>query len=169
MVYVTGLCGLFFSVCSIQPLTTLGVTGLFSVLAGNVYDFCINSLGAPFLSFMACSLIHAGWTHWLLAFVNAHDWAMRYVTTFSADLFSLLNSIIYLHEAIQKLQRAFNTLSFAAFLCAIIGAVGRILAAIFLSTAESWKPLFHCYLRIGLKEYAAAISIPFFYRPPACR
>lgn len=108
---------------------------------------------------MAWSLIHAGWMHYILAIINAHDWTMRYVTTFSTEIFSLLNSIIYFHKALQELQRTHTILSFAAFLYAIIGALGTMLVAIFLSTAESWKPLFHRYLRTGLAEYAAAISI----------
>jgi hypothetical protein len=97
--------------------------------------------------------------HYLLAIFNAHDWTMRYVTTFSTEIFSLLNSIIYFHKAIQELQRAHSSLSFASFLYSIIGASGSCLLAIFLSTAEIWKPLFHKYFRMGLKEYAAAISI----------
>lgn len=91
---------------------------------------------------------------------------MRYVTTFSTEIFSLLNSIIYFHKAIQELQRAHEGLSFAAFLYAIIGAIGTMLLAIFLSTAESWKPLFHRYIRMGLTEYAAAISIIIFIGMP---
>lgn len=115
---------------------------------------------------MAWSLIHAGWMHYILAIINAHDWTMRYVTTFSTEIFSLLNSIIYFHKAVQELQRAHATLSFAAFLYAIIGAIGTMLVAIFLSTAESWKPLFHRYIRMGLVEYAAAISIIIFIGMP---
>lgn len=166
VVLSTGLCGLIFSLCSIQPLTILGVTGPFSVLAENIYDLCVHSFQVPFLPFMAWSLIHAGWMHCLLAIINAHDWTMRYVTTFSTEIFSLLNSIIYFHKAVQELQRAHNSLSFAAFLYAIIGAAGTMLIAIFLSTAESWKPLFHRYFRLGLKEYAAAISIILFIGLP---
>ncbi len=115
---------------------------------------------------MAWALIHAGWMHYVLAIINAHDWTMRYVTTFSTEIFSLLNSIIYFHKAIQELERAHAELSFAAFLYAIIGAVGTTLLAIFLSTAESWKPLFHRYIRIALTEYAAAISIVVFIGMP---
>lgn len=115
---------------------------------------------------MAWSLIHAGWMHYVLAVFNAHEWTMRYVTTFTTEVFSLLNSIIYFHKAIQELQRAHNGLSFAAFLYAIIGAVGTMLLAIFLSTAESWKPLFHRHIRMGLTEYAAAISIIVFIGLP---
>jgi hypothetical protein len=115
---------------------------------------------------MAWSLIHAGWMHYLLAIFNAHDWTMRYVTTFSTEIFSLLNSIIYFHKAIQELQRAQTSLSFAGFLYAIIGAIGTMLFAMFLSTAESWKPLFHRYIRMGLTEYAAAISIVVFIGMP---
>ena len=115
---------------------------------------------------MAWSLIHAGWMHIILAIFNAHDWTMCYVTTFSAEIFSLLNSIIYFHKAIQELQRAHDGLSFAAFLYSIIGAVGTMLVAIFLSTAEKWKPLFHRYVRMGLAEYAAAISIIIFIGLP---
>lgn len=115
---------------------------------------------------MAWSLIHAAWMHYILAIINAHDWTMRYVTTFATEIFSLLNSIIYFHKAIQELQRAHEDLSFAAFLYAVIGAVGTMLLAIFLSTAESWRPLFHRYIRLGLTEYAAAISIIIFIGLP---
>lgn len=115
---------------------------------------------------MAWSLIHSAWLHYLLAIFNAHDYTMRYVTTFSTEIFSLLNSVIYFHKAVQELQRARDNLSFAAFLYAIIGAVGTFLLAVTLSSAESWKPLFHRYVRLGLAEYAAAISIIFFIGIP---
>ncbi|OJJ48348.1 hypothetical protein ASPZODRAFT_1570089 [Penicilliopsis zonata CBS 506.65] len=166
VVLSTGLCGTIFSLFSIQPLTILGVTGPFSVLAENIYSLCQDVFQIPFLPFMAWSLIHAAWLHYVLAIVNAHDWTMRYVTTFATEIFSLLNSIIYFHKAIQELQRAHDSLSFAAFLYAVIGAVGTMLLAIFLSTAESWRPLFHRYVRLGLTEYAAAISIIIFIGLP---
>lgn len=108
---------------------------------------------------MAWSLIHAAWMHILLALFNAHDWTMCFVTTFSTEIFSLLNSIIYFHKAIQELQRVHDAVSFAAFLYAIIGASGTALLALGLSTAETWAPLFHRWVRMGLAEYAAAISI----------
>jgi len=115
---------------------------------------------------MAWSLIHAAWMHYLLAIFNAHDWTMQYVTTFSADIFSLLNSVIYFHKAIQELQRNHAAVSFASFLYSVIGAAGAFLLAVFLSTANSWKPLFHRYFRMGLTEYAAAISIIIFIGMP---
>ncbi|PYI02414.1 hypothetical protein BO78DRAFT_463953 [Aspergillus sclerotiicarbonarius CBS 121057] len=166
VVFSTGLCGVIFSLLSIQPLTILGVTGPFSVLAENIYALCEEVFQVPFLPFMAWSLIHAAWLHYVLAIINAHDWTMRYVTTFATEIFSLLNSIIYFHKAIQELERAHESLSFAAFLYAVIGAVGTMLLAIFLSTAESWRPLFHRYIRMGLTEYAAAISIIIFIGLP---
>ena len=115
---------------------------------------------------MAWSLIHAGWMHFLLAIFNAHDWTMQYVTTFSADIFSLLNSVIYFHKAVQELQRNHDAVSFASFLYSVIGAIGTFLLAVILSTANSWKPLFHRYIRMGLTEYAAAISIILFIGMP---
>ncbi|KAI9045305.1 uncharacterized protein KD926_008730 [Aspergillus affinis] len=166
VVFSTGLCGIIFSLLSIQPLTILGVTGPFSVLAENIYALCEEDFKVPFLPFMAWSLIHAAWLHYVLAIINAHDWTMRYVTTFATEIFSLLNSIIYFHKAIQELERAHDNLSFASFLYAVIGAVGTMLLAIFLSTAESWRPLFHRYIRMGLTEYAAAISIIIFIGLP---
>ncbi|KAI1921327.1 hypothetical protein LOZ64_001609 [Ophidiomyces ophidiicola] len=166
VVLSTGVCGVLFSLLSIQPLTILGVTGPFSVLAENIYSLCEDSFKIPFLPFMAWSLIHAGWLHILLAVFNAHDWTMQYVTTFSTEIFSLLNSIIYFHKAVQELERAHANLSFAAFLYAVIGAIGTMLVAIFLSTAQHWKPLFHRYIRLGLSEYAAAISIIIFVGMP---
>lgn len=115
---------------------------------------------------MAWSLIHSAWMHYLLAILNAHDYTMRYVTTFSTEVFSLLNSVIYFHKAVQELQRTHDELSFASFLYSIIGAIGTLLLAIFLSSAERWAPLFHRYVRLGLAEYAAAISIIIFIGMP---
>lgn len=129
------------------------------MLAENVYTLCHDRFNVDFLPVMAWTLIHAGWMHYLLAIFNAHDWTMKYVTHFSADIFSLLNSIIYFHKAAMELKRTHERTSLAAFLYAIIGAVGTCLLAILLSTANSWKPLLHRYVRLGLTEYAAAISI----------
>lgn len=151
---------------SVQPLTILGVTGPFSVLAENIYELCEHSFKISFLPFIAWSLIHTTWMLWLLAIFNAHDWTMRYVTTFSTEIFALLNSIIYFHKAVQELQRAHDALSFAAFLYAIIGAIGTCVLAIFLSYAERWEPLFHKWIRMGIREYAAAISIIIFIGMP---
>lgn len=166
VVLSTGLCGIAFALFSCQPLTILGVTGPFSILAENIYSLCQSSFRIPFLPFMAWSLIHSAWMHYLLAFFNAHDYTMRYVTTFSTEIFSLLNSVIYFHKAVQELQRAHANLSFAGFLYSIIGAIGTLLVAVFLSSAERWAPLFHKYVRLGLAEYAAAISIIIFIGVP---
>lgn len=43
VVFSTGLCGIIFALASIQPLTILGVTGPFSVLAENIYALCKDS------------------------------------------------------------------------------------------------------------------------------
>lgn len=177
---------------SAQPLTILGVTGPFSVLAENIYSLCIHSFHVryrsetifwhhsllrnvsvadrnkvDFLQFMAWSLIHAAWMHYLLAILNAHDYTMRYVTHFSADIFSLLNSVIYFQKAVLELQRNQRAVSMAGFLYSIIGAVGTCLLAVFLSTADKhWAPLFGRISRMLLTEYAAAISIIFFIGVP---
>lgn len=126
-----------------------------------------------FLSLMAWTLIHAGWMHALLAALNAHDWTMRYVTHFSADVFSLLNSVIYVHKAALELQREHARArsransdggdieaALAPFLYAVLGATGTCLFAVLLSTAPtSWAPLFPRWARLGLGEYAAALSV----------
>ncbi|KAL1892901.1 hypothetical protein Sste5346_006794 [Sporothrix stenoceras] len=167
VVFSTGLCGLIFSLFSAQPLTILGVTGPFSVLAENIYSLCIHSFHIDFLQFMAWSLIHAAWMHFLLAVFNAHDYTMRYVTHFSADIFSLLNSVIYFQKAVLELQRNQRAVSMASFLYSIIGAAGTCLFAVFLSTADKhWAPLFGRIPRMLLTEYAAAISIIFFIGVP---
>ncbi|KAK3952888.1 HCO3 transporter family-domain-containing protein [Pseudoneurospora amorphoporcata] len=166
VVFSTGLCGLIFSLFSAQPLTILGVTGPFSVLAENMYKLCTENFHVPFLPVMAWSLIHSAWMHYLLAIFNAHDSTMQYVTNFSADIFSLLNSVIYFHKASLELKRNHDNVPFDAFLYSIIGAFGTCLLAIFLSTALDWKPLFGRIIRMGLAEYAAAISIIFFIGVP---
>lgn len=115
---------------------------------------------------MAWSLIHAAWLHYLLAVFNAHDYTMRYVTHFSADIFSLLNSVIYFQKAVLELERNKDA-SLASFLYSIIGAAGTCLLAVFLSTADRhWAPLFGRIPRMLLSEYAAAISIIFFIGVP---
>ncbi|KAK4181771.1 putative transporter [Triangularia setosa] len=166
VVFSTGLCGVIFALFSAQPLTILGVTGPFSVLAENLYELCDESFKVPFLPVMAWSLIHSAWMHYLLAIFNAHDWTMQYVTDFSADIFSLLNSIIYFHKAAMELKRTHEQMPLDSFLYAMIGAVGTCLVAILLSTAAKWKPLFGRIIRMGLSEYAAAISIILFVGIP---
>ena len=94
------------------------------------------------------------------------DWTMEYVTTFSTDIFSLLNNIIYFHQAVQELQRNHETASFASFLYSVIGAVGTFLLAVALSTITSWRPLSTVRFHLGLSEYAAAISILLFIWMP---
>ncbi len=169
---------------SAQPLTILGVTGPFSVLAENIYHLCITSfhvrgirikldivsankkIQVDFLQMMAWSLIHSAWMHWLLAIFNAHDWTMDYVTDFSADIFSLLNSVIYFYKAASALKRNHDSVSLPAFLWSVIGAFGTFLVGTFLARANSWRPLFHKYVRMGLAEYSAAISIIFWIGMP---
>lgn len=166
VVFSTGLCGCIFALFSSQPLTILGVTGPFCILSERIFALCNDSFHIEYLPFMAWACIHAAWMHWLLAIFNAHDWTMGYVTTFSTEIFSLLNSIIYFHKAIQELSRTHASSSFASFLYSIIGCVGTFLVAVFLSTANSWAPLFHRYFRMALTEYAAAISIIIFIGMP---
>ncbi|KIH94670.1 hypothetical protein SPBR_09207 [Sporothrix brasiliensis 5110] len=92
---------------------------------------------------------------------------MRYVTHFSADIFSLLNSVIYFQKAVLELQRNQRAVSMASFLYSIIGAAGTCLLAVFLSTADKhWAPLFGRIPRMLLTEYAAALSIIFFIGVP---
>lgn len=68
--------------------------------------------------------------------------------------------------SIQELQRARDNTSFASFLYSILGCIGTFLVAVFLQTAPSWAPLFHRWIRLGLAEYAAAISIVLFIGLP---
>lgn len=138
------------------------MTGPFCILSERIYILCRDSFHIPYLPFMAWSCIHACWMHLLLSFFNAHDWTMGYVTTFSTEIFSLLNSIIYFHKAVQQLSRSHSAVSLASFLYSVIGCIGTFLLAVFLSTATSWRPLFHKYMRMFLTEYAAAISIIIF-------
>lgn len=165
VVFSTGLCGIIFSLLSSQPLNILGVTGPFSVLAEKMYELCTDSFKIDFLQFMSWSLIHACWMHWVLAILNAHDWTMHYVTNFSADIFSLLNSIIYFHKAIQELERNHAMVPLDSFLYSIIGCIGTFLLAVGLSSANNWNVL-HRYIRLFLSEYAAAISIILFIAFP---
>ncbi|RPB20202.1 hypothetical protein L211DRAFT_792526 [Terfezia boudieri ATCC MYA-4762] len=165
VVFSTGLCGIIFALFSAQPLTILGVTGPFCILSERIYYLCSNTIHIEYMPFMAWCCIHAAWMHWLLAIFNAHDWTMDYVTTFSTEIFSLLNSVIYFHKAIQELQRAHANNSLASFLYSIIGCVGTFLVAVVLASANSW-PVFHRYVRMGLTEYAAAISIILFIGIP---
>ncbi|TGZ85254.1 hypothetical protein EX30DRAFT_353296 [Ascodesmis nigricans] len=167
VVLSTGICGIVFALFSAQPLTILGVTGPFCILSETIFDLCRDQFQIPYLPFMAWACLHSTWMHLLLAIFNAHDWTMGYVTTFSTEIFSLLNSIIYFHKSIQELERVHRNTSFASFLYSVIGCIGTFLVAVFLSTATKWKPpIFHKYIRMGLSEYAAAISIIFWIGMP---
>jgi len=58
VVLSTGLCGIVFSLLAIQPLTILGVTGPFSILAENIYSLCVTSFHVS-LAFSAQLTQHA--------------------------------------------------------------------------------------------------------------
>jgi hypothetical protein len=64
-----------------------------------------------------------------------------------------------------ELQRTKADTSQATFLYSIIGCIGTFLVAAVLSTALNWR-VFHKYVRMGLAEYAATISIVFFVGMP---
>lgn len=69
-------------------------------------------------------------------------------------------------RSVQELERAHQNTSLASFLYSVIGCIGTFLVAVVLSTANNWAPLFHRYIRMGLTEYAAAISIIIFIGMP---
>jgi hypothetical protein len=68
-----------------------------------------------------------------------------------------LNSIIYFHKALQEFQRSHAELEFDAFLFSVIDGVGTFLLALFLSSADMWKPVFPASLRMICQKYATAI------------
>ncbi|KAL8416853.1 hypothetical protein RB596_007119 [Gaeumannomyces avenae] len=137
VVFSTGLCGVIFSLFSAQPLTILGVTGPFSVLAENLYELSVKHFHVPFLPLMACS-----------------------------DIFSLLNSVIYFHKAYKQLSRIHAAVPFASFLYSVLGAFGTCFTAVFLATAHGWAPLFGRFVRTGLTEYAPALSFMLWIAVP---
>lgn len=52
VVFSTGLCGVIFSLFSIQPLTILEVTGPFSILAENLYLLYVSSFNMGAIEFV---------------------------------------------------------------------------------------------------------------------
>lgn len=162
VMFSTGLCGTVHSLLSLQPLTILSVTGPFSILAENIYKISNGSLGVAFLPFMTWTLIHTGWMLILLAMFNAYEWTMVYITSFTTEIFGLLNVIIYFHKAVQELQGAHDNLDFQSFLYAVISCCGTFLMALLLDSAEKWPPIVGSWFRTGLRRYAVAISFAFF-------
>ncbi|KAM3421462.1 hypothetical protein BST61_g1855 [Cercospora zeina] len=158
IVLSTGICNAVFSLFGLQPLTILGVTGSFTVVAEHLHNLVTESMGIPFLPFMAWSLLHSCWMLWALAIFNAHEWSMLYVTEFTCEIFSLLNSIIYFNKAIQEFLRSHKKFPMDAFLFSVIDAVGTFLLALLLSTAESWG-FFPRWVRRTLRQYGTAISV----------
>lgn len=55
IVFSTGLCNVASALFGLQPLTILGVTGSFTILAENMYGLCTESFGIEFLPFTAVS------------------------------------------------------------------------------------------------------------------
>ncbi|SMQ48587.1 unnamed protein product [Zymoseptoria tritici ST99CH_3D7] len=156
-----GICNAVFTLFGLQPLTILGVTGSFTILAEYIYKMSINSFQVDFLSFMAWSLIHACWILWLLAIFNAHEWTMFYVSDFTCEIFSFLNTIIYFSKALQELRRGHQEMAFDAFLYSVVDCVGTFALAVLLSTAEKWK-FFPNHLKLWLRQYATIIAVVTF-------
>ena len=73
--------------------------------------------------------------------------------------------MLWERNRVQELERAHQKTSLASFLYSVIGCVGTFLVAVTLSSANRWT-IFHKYIRMGLAEYAAAISIIIFIAMP---
>src|SRR5687767_10189492 len=69
-------------------------------------------------------------------------------------------------SSVQELQRAHEHSSFASFLYSVIGCIGTFLVAVILAGANRWAPVFRKYVRMGLSEYATAISTIIFIGMP---
>ncbi|KAF2993246.1 hypothetical protein E8E13_000432 [Curvularia kusanoi] len=159
VIFSTGLCGTIFSIFSVQPLTIVGVTGPFSVLADSIYTLVKNTFDdVEFLPLMAWTLIHTAWMLVLLAIFNAYEWTMVYVTDFTCEIFGLLTSTVYFNNAIQELMRSQQNVSFAAFLWALVSCVGTFLLALLLNSAPNWPPILGCSVRTNMQRYAVPIS-----------
>lgn len=105
--FSSALAAILFSICSCQPLTVVGITGLISLFNYTIYDISVaQGVGELYPGIICWVSIWAAITHWLAAIFNLCDY-MRYITDFSSNSFGMYVGIIYLIKGVEELVAQF--------------------------------------------------------------
>jgi hypothetical protein len=84
---------------AVQPISIVGFTGLIDLFSYTTYDIISRYSQVPYLSFMCWVAIWAAILHWLIAIFNLVTY-VRYMTTFTAEIFGFYVGIIYIQKGI---------------------------------------------------------------------
>ncbi|RKF71239.1 putative transporter [Golovinomyces cichoracearum] len=146
-----------FSIFSAQPLVIVGVTGPITVFNYTVYEI-ITPTGVNYFSFMALIGLWSMIMHWILAITNSCNF-LKYVTTFSCDIFGLYVAFIYLQKGIQVLTR--QTGGDGPFYLSIVIAI-LVLVVGYVCGMIGKSVLFRHRLRIFIDDYGVPLTLIFF-------
>ncbi|XP_048237893.1 anion exchange protein 2-like isoform X2 [Haliotis rufescens] len=111
----TSLCGVVFGLFCGQPLLIVGATGPVLVFEQSLYKFC-DANEIEFLSFRC-------WIGMWVCFITTVTVALegsfliRYVTRFTEEIFAILISLIFIYEAIKKVDKTFTYHPLNAVFC----------------------------------------------------
>ncbi|XP_046565227.1 anion exchange protein 2-like [Haliotis rubra] len=111
----TSLCGIVFGLFCGQPLLIVGATGPVLVFEQSLYKFC-DANDIEFLSFRC-------WIGMWVCIITSVTVALegsfliRYVTRFTEEIFAILISLIFIYEAIKKLDKTFTYHPLNAVFC----------------------------------------------------
>lgn len=147
-----------FSILAAQPLVIVGVTGPITVFSYTVFDIIHNQYN--FFSFMAWVGIWSAIMHWILAITNSCK-ALKYVTSFSCDIFGFYVAFIYLQKGIQVLTRQWLSDDPAAPWLSIVVAL-LLFAFAYLCGIIGASPLLHRHMRKFIDDYGTPLCLIFF-------
>lgn len=158
MITATALCGIIYALFSGQPLTILGGTGPLLIFTGILYSLC-EGLGLPFLTTYAwVGLWTAGFVL-LLALFGAGRF-IRLFTRFTDETFAALISLIFIHQAVVNILRAFpdHRVPDDSALFSMLLALGTLYVSTILSRLRK-GPYLRAGLRNALADFSPAIAI----------
>ena len=155
-----GIGGLLFAIAAGQPLVIVGVTGPVCIFLATLYDLSVR-FGLPYLGWLSWVCAWSAVMHITLGVCNA-CWLVAYVTPFSADIFGLLISVIYVYQGAAGLARAFyDGDPLASALLALLLGLCTCFTACVLARARTWV-LWSARARGFLADYGPPLSIVVF-------
>jgi hypothetical protein len=156
MLVVTAVGGIFFALCSGQPLTILGGTGPITIFTGILYQTC-RQMDIDFLATYAWVGIWSGIFLLICAITDASA-LMRFFTRFTDEIFAGLISVIFIYEALSDINKAFDGATLTVAFFTVILSLGTFFLARSLKRATQ-TPYLNKLLRNFLSDFGPAIAI----------
>lgn len=147
--------GCFYSLCSGQPITIVGVTGPTAILTIATYNMA-KSWNIEFIAFYGCAQIWSFIMHVVLVMINSCELS-KYISDFSCDIFGNLIAFIYIQHGLEDIIHGFY-MDVNVGMFEFVVSIGVYWTCKNLSSSTSWVILKKKWKEY-LSDYGPALSL----------